>query len=105
MNLSVERWLFASALFIYFGNTGNIRSGGKIHNIEAIRILENEKRRLIFTYIGEHPGEHYRRIKRELGIASGTLRHHLRRLEEAGMIRSERVGKYRYFYPICKNRV
>lgn len=66
-------------------------------------LLNNEKRRLILSYIGEHPGEHYRRIKRELNIASGTLRHHLRRLEEAEMIRSERVGKYRHFYPICKN--
>ena len=71
-----------------------------IRSLREQKIVETEKRRSIYEYIGEHPGEHYRRIKRQLDIAGGTLRHHLRRLEEAGMIRSERVGKYRIFYMI-----
>jgi len=83
---------------------GNSWAGETINKFETSRILENEKRRLIFVHIKKHPGKHYRRIKRELNIASGTLRHHLRRLEEAGMIRSERIGKYKHFYPISKNR-
>ena len=62
-------------------------------------ILNNKKRREIVEYINEHPGDHYREIKRQLDMSSGTLRHHLRTLENASMIRSHREGKYLYYFP------
>ena len=62
-------------------------------------ILNNEKRRDIVDYIKGHPGEHYREIKRRLDMPSGTLRHHLKALENASIIRSHREGKYLYYFP------
>ncbi len=68
-------------------------------------ILSNEKRQMIVDYINEHPGEHYREIKRKLSMPSGTLRHHLRTLETASMIRGHRDGKYLYYFPYSVRNV
>lgn len=62
-------------------------------------ILVNEKRQMIVNYINEHPGEYYREIKRGLSMPGGTLRHHLKTLEGASMIRSRRNGKYLFYFP------
>lgn len=55
-------------------------------------------RRRIFRWISDHPGEHFRRIERQVDIGTGTLKYHLDKLMEAGLIVSERQGKYRLFF-------
>ncbi len=59
----------------------------------------NGNRRAIFNYIWENPGAHYSRIKRETGLGSGVITHHIRELEKKGLIQSH-CGKYpKRFYP------
>jgi predicted transcriptional regulator len=48
-----------------------------------------ETRKTIYFYIRDNPGQHLREISRTLNIYLGTLRYHLRYLEEKGVI----VGK------------
>ncbi len=63
------------------------------------KLLGNKLRRRIYVYIQNHPGEHFRAILVNLALTNGTLAHHLHTLEREKLIRSERDGLYRRFYP------
>ncbi|MDP6156526.1 MAG: PKD domain-containing protein [Candidatus Thermoplasmatota archaeon] len=67
--------------------------------LKSKNILNNKKRQTIVEFINRHPGEHYREIKRQLDMSSGTLRHHLKTLERSNMVSSHREGKYLYYFP------
>lgn len=62
--------------------------------------LENKMRELIYEYIVLYPGENYTSIKRNLGLANGTLVYHLKILKKENLIRSVSEGRYKRFYPI-----
>jgi len=64
------------------------------------RILEHKLRSRIYSYIQAHPGAHYRSIMDKLKIKNGTLVHHLARLEHEELIKSERDGYFKRFYPV-----
>jgi len=62
-------------------------------------ILDNDTREAVFNYITDNPGSHAEKIRKQLGIGDGTLRHHLRQLKLKGMVRFGREGRYKFFYP------
>jgi predicted transcriptional regulator len=62
------------------------------------RVLDHFLRGQVFEYIRVHPGATFSEIKRELGLATGTLVYHLSALEKAEFVRSERVGKWRVYH-------
>jgi predicted transcriptional regulator len=64
------------------------------------KILEHQLRLKIYSYIRAHPGDHYRSIMAKLKIKNGTLVHHLSRLEQEELIKSERDGYFKRFYPV-----
>jgi predicted transcriptional regulator len=64
------------------------------------KILEHKLRSKIYMHIRAHPGDHYRSIMTTLKIKNGTLVHHLARLEQEELIKSERDGYFKRFYPI-----
>ncbi|UCH89503.1 MAG: winged helix-turn-helix transcriptional regulator [Thermoplasmata archaeon] len=66
-------------------------------------VLDHDTRLTIFEYIRTHPGEHLGGLSVQLAINEGTLRHHLRNLENTGQIKVKRDGKYKYFYPLDYN--
>ena len=68
--------------------------------IQRYRLLEQEKREMIYNHIQEHPGEHFRAIQRALGMEVGVLSHHINKLEKGNYIRSRQDGMYRRFYPM-----
>jgi DNA-binding MarR family transcriptional regulator len=67
--------------------------------IERSDLLDHELRREIKTAVEETPGLHMRELARRSEASYGTVVYHLRRLESAGLIRSERDGIKRRFYP------
>ncbi len=61
-------------------------------------LLENDTRRAIYETIEQEPGINLRGIAEEVDVAWGTLLHHLKKLEDAHFVKSERYGKYRRFF-------
>lgn len=62
--------------------------------------LSLRSRKQIFEYIKANPGSHFSKIKRELGMETGLLQYHLRKLEEYNVIESkDHQGKRRLFGP------
>ncbi|MCK4717393.1 MAG: VWA domain-containing protein, partial [Thermoplasmata archaeon] len=68
--------------------------------IERHRLLEHERREMIYNYIHEKPGEHFRGVEKALGLEVGVLTHHINKLEHEDYIRSRQDGMYRRFYPM-----
>jgi predicted transcriptional regulator len=67
--------------------------------IHEDNVLDHFTRGRIYEYIRTHPGVHFNAIKRELNLNNGGLAYHLRLLEKIQLIKSERAGIYRLFYP------
>ena len=63
------------------------------------KLLENFTRGRIYGHIETHPGIHYSELLRDLNLGNGNLAYHLKTLERERMIRSERMGQLRLFYP------
>jgi predicted transcriptional regulator len=70
------------------------------YRVTGDKILEHEVRSKIYLHIRAHPGDHYRSIMNQLKLKNGTLVHHLARLEQEELIRSERDGYFKRFYPV-----
>ncbi len=68
--------------------------------VSGRKILDHTLRQRIYNEIKMHPGIHYRFIMTKLKLKNGTLVHHLMRLEQEELIKSERDGVYKRFYPI-----
>jgi DNA-binding transcriptional ArsR family regulator len=68
--------------------------------LKGKKVLDNETRGMVRGYILANPGEHYSIIKRTLKLPNGTLTYHLKVLEDEGLVKSERDGIYKRFYPI-----
>ena len=94
-----ESKYFIIILFFVLGIVFLLLSIFYYTRLKSKNILNNKKRQVIVEFINRHPGEHYREIKRQLEMSSGTLRHHLKTLEKASMISSHREGKYLYYFP------
>jgi predicted transcriptional regulator len=52
----------------------------------------------ILRFIEENPSCHLRKIKKELGLAMGTVQYHLDRLEKAGRITSQKQGLHKHYF-------
>ncbi len=67
--------------------------------IKRKKILDNETRHSIYTYINQFPGSHYSKIKKQLNISDNTLAHHINKLEEAELIKIRSRGNFKFYYP------
>ena len=52
----------------------------------AASVLRNDNAQGILEYVSANPSAHQREIARALGVNHGTIRWHLRKLEEAGLV-------------------
>ncbi|MCK5559704.1 MAG: Ig-like domain-containing protein [Thermoplasmata archaeon] len=68
--------------------------------LKGKKVLDNETRGMVRGYILANPGEHYSIIKRTLKLPNGTLTYHLKVLEQEELVKSERDGIYKRFYPV-----
>ena len=60
----------------------------------------SENRADIYNYISLNPGTHLRKIFKDVGLAMGDTQYHLSVLEKKGYVKSRKVGKHRYYYPM-----
>jgi len=63
-------------------------------------VLDNFERGRIFGYVSNNPGVHFNKIKRSLGLLTGTAAYHLSMLEYHGLIKSEIDGQYRRYHRV-----
>ncbi len=62
-------------------------------------VLDHFVRGQVFGMIKARPGSNFTAIRNRLDLSNGSLSHHLRTLEVAGFVRSERDGLYKRFFP------
>ena len=68
--------------------------------IKKDAVLDNFTRGMIYGFIMSNPGVHYNFIKQKLGLNNGSIVYHLTVLERQELIKSEKVGLYKRFYPV-----
>src|SRR5712691_6158363 len=66
--------------------------------IKKEEVLDHFVRGQVFGMIKTDPGTNFTEIRDNLDLSNGTLSYHLRTLEVAGFIRSERDGLYKRFF-------
>ena len=76
---------------------------GPLYAKKRKKSRENYIKGSVRGYILGNPGERYNDIKRVLKMPNGTLTYHLNTLEKEGIIRSERDGFNKRFYPSQAN--
>ncbi|ELY51220.1 winged helix-turn-helix transcriptional regulator [Natronococcus jeotgali] len=60
---------------------------------------ESDARDAITGYLSTTPGAHFSKIRDDLQLGTGETQHHLRRLEERGVVERYRDGDYKRFVP------
>lgn len=70
-----------------------------IHRIEKEEVLKHELRNDLFEFIKSNPDIHFKLIKKEFKLGSGTLAYHLSVLERENHMISRSEGLYRLFNP------
>lgn len=73
------------------------RGGAKFVTRE--NVLENETRSDLYEFIQDKPGTHLRAIADELDLSTTNVLWHLRKLEDADLVRGEKLEGYKVFYP------
>lgn len=63
-------------------------------------VLDHYVRGKIHGYVLANPGDHYSSIRKALDLTNSSLTYHLRVLEKEELIKSQRDGMYKRFYPI-----
>ncbi|MGB0652562.1 MAG: winged helix-turn-helix transcriptional regulator [Thermoplasmatota archaeon] len=64
----------------------------------AVTALQNENARRICAAVGDEPGATAGRLAKSLGLNTDTVRWHLRRLREQGLLHDERHARTQAFY-------
>lgn len=63
--------------------------------------LKNPQRAMIYGFIRATPGAHLKRLSEEFGMKSSSILWHVRKLEAADLVRSQRANGYRVFHPVA----
>ncbi len=62
--------------------------------------LKNPQRAMLFGFVKATPGVHLKQLSEEFGMKTSSILWHIRKLESAELVKSERVNGYRVFYPV-----
>lgn len=78
---------------LYFLGIGGLR------HVDADNVLEHPLRAAILATVNESPGVHLRELAQRHDTAVTNTQWHLRKLEMAGLVRTQKVAGRRLFYP------
>jgi predicted ArsR family transcriptional regulator len=74
------------------------RGGAKFVTRE--NVLENDTRSDLYEFLQEKPGTHLRGIADELDLSTTNVLWHLRKLEDADLVKGKKLEGYKVFYPV-----
>ena len=72
---------------------------GGLRHIDDSNVLEHPMRRSLLEQVEDRPGVHLRELANQHGTAVTNTQWHLRKLEMAGLIKTEKVQGRRLYYP------
>ncbi len=61
--------------------------------------LKNPQRAMLYGFIRATPGAHLKQLSEEFKMKTSSILWHIRKLESADLVHSERVNGFRVFYP------
>ena len=61
--------------------------------------LKNPQRSMLYGFIRGNPGVHLKKLSEEFAMKTSSILWHIRKLESAALVRSDRANGYRVFYP------
>jgi len=62
--------------------------------------LKNPQRAMLYGYVRGHPGVHLKQLSEEFDMKTSSILWHIRKLEAAELVHSERANGFRVFYPV-----
>ncbi len=62
--------------------------------------LSNPQRAMLYGFIRATPGSHLKQLSEEFRMKTSSILWHVRKLEAAELVHSDRVNGYRVFYPV-----
>ncbi len=62
--------------------------------------LKNPQRAMLYGFVRGNPGVHLKKLSEEFGMKTSSILWHVRKLESAELVRSERANGFRVFYPV-----
>lgn len=62
--------------------------------------LKNPQRAMLYGFVRGNPGVHLKKLSEEFAMKTSSILWHIRKLECAELVRSERANGFRVFYPV-----
>lgn len=62
--------------------------------------LKNPQRAMLYGFVRGNPGVHLKKLSEEFAMKTSSILWHIRKLEAAELVRSERANGFRVFYPV-----
>jgi DNA-binding transcriptional ArsR family regulator len=62
--------------------------------------LKNPQRAMLYGFIRGNPGVHLKKLSDEFAMKTSSILWHIRKLESAELVHSERANGFRVFYPV-----
>lgn len=62
--------------------------------------LQNPQRAMLYGFVRGNPGVHLKKLSEEFAMKTSSILWHIRKLECAELVRSERANGFRVFYPV-----
>jgi predicted transcriptional regulator len=96
-----------------FGSAGAIAALGALYyfgvgglrHVDRENVLEHPMRQAILTTVQDRPGVHLRELAGRHGTAVTNTQWHLRKLEMAGLVKTQKVQGRRLYYPVQGGQV
>ncbi len=67
--------------------------------LRETNVLKNSRRHRIYDFIRAHEGANLGQITKALRIIDSSADYHLHMLERFGLVKSERDGRCKHYYP------
>lgn len=72
---------------------------GGLRHVDKDNVLEHPMRRSLLEHVEGHPGVHLRELANSHSTAVTNTQWHLRKLEQAGLVKTDKVQGRRLYYP------
>ncbi|HLF16293.1 MAG TPA: hypothetical protein VI796_02540, partial [Candidatus Thermoplasmatota archaeon] len=69
-------------------------------HISPKEALKNPQRAMLYGFVRGHPGVHLKKLSEEFAMKTSSILWHVRKLEAAELVHSERSNGFRVFYPV-----